>query len=66
MDKKTKILFSVFFVLLVVTSAVTYKRTMIDRNYEVFEEEVEVDEELPSLEDENSDQSTSTADILDF
>ena len=35
MDKKSKILIIIFFLLLLVSALVTYKRTMIDRDFDI-------------------------------
>lgn len=37
MDKKSKVLLFIFFIALAISIVMTYKRTMIDRNYQTIE-----------------------------
>lgn len=41
MDKKSKILIGIFILIIFVSIFFTYKRSFIDKNFEIVEEEVE-------------------------
>ena len=46
MDKKSKILITIFFISLLLSVIMTYKRTMIDKDFEVIGSEVVSIEEI--------------------